>query len=757
MSTMSVRIGYRPLRIGWCVRSDDFEGLRRALRVTHTLWGGRFNPVLPVDDPVAAERLIEQFRLDTLYPASSGPEVTALIDRLPHLRWPLHSIHLFAPSLIGHTANLLDITHPILLIEQLQTPSELTAEWAPTLLHWDENDPLADVLLTTYGDLPSAPEIGVDYRKLLLTRLGVSPADVAADQPLPRVVGSFPSLSDLTTYGLERDRVTRHSQTGIYMGDCRQFADLVNFWNLRATDRVVYFYDPRHSARLAPLRDAHLGALNLAPELRRPWQYQAKPRSVTVWCRDCCDAEAIPSSVLPVTPVPVRDDFLCSTWPEPPTARFEERFVLGALDAVGKRPALTLQLPDLPFDVQAQAEYQHAVVSLTILGDLPEETGYTFWTPHLHQLQDYYGRECYFLSRAVRSQPGGLDIVSDIRRDALTLYALPRRQLIASVFDAFGIKATPSRAGLLADRLIRQMGGPLWCKLFVVAGVRKLLQTYGPDQSFNKKQADTAIGGSAFGRYAKRFRGSGQANAYTPQDALRDLARRGMLRAGLELECPECHLTYWLLIDALRTEVSCEYCGHEFNVTPALTGLEWKYRRSGLFGHKEEAIGGIAVSLVLRQLLLAQHGQKLVYDASLGLEGNGACIPTCETDFAVLQGTFDAGLDLIIGECKTKGEIRQGDIDNLLAVAGVFKGSPIRVFVVFAKLAPFVSGEIDRLRAAKETQYPDIILLSDRELEADLVYEWTHRELKQDIPGAGLDDLVRGTAAIHFDRREPQA
>src|SRR5206468_837878 len=132
---------------------------------------------------------------------------------------------------------------------------------APTLLQWDPEDPLADILLTTYGDLPPASEIGVDYRGLLASRLGVLSEEVAVDQPLPWVSDAAPSLSDLTTCGLDLDRVTRQSQTGFYVGDCRRFADLVNFWNLRATDRVVYFYDPQQATRLAPLWNGHLKSL----------------------------------------------------------------------------------------------------------------------------------------------------------------------------------------------------------------------------------------------------------------------------------------------------------------------------------------------------------------------------------------------------------------------------------------------------------------------------------------------------------------
>ena len=40
MGPINLQVRYRPIRIGWCVREGDFEELRKALRLTHTFWGG---------------------------------------------------------------------------------------------------------------------------------------------------------------------------------------------------------------------------------------------------------------------------------------------------------------------------------------------------------------------------------------------------------------------------------------------------------------------------------------------------------------------------------------------------------------------------------------------------------------------------------------------------------------------------------------------------------------------------------------------
>ena len=64
-------IRYRPLRIGWCVRAANIEHVRTAMRLNSILWGGRFNPLIPVDDEQLALQLVESFRVDALYPVDN--------------------------------------------------------------------------------------------------------------------------------------------------------------------------------------------------------------------------------------------------------------------------------------------------------------------------------------------------------------------------------------------------------------------------------------------------------------------------------------------------------------------------------------------------------------------------------------------------------------------------------------------------------------------------------------------------------------
>ena len=79
MGPITIQVRYRPIRIGWCVKEGNLEEFRKALRLSHTLWGGRFNPVIPLGDPELARSLIKTFRVDCLYCLSESPEGNAVL------------------------------------------------------------------------------------------------------------------------------------------------------------------------------------------------------------------------------------------------------------------------------------------------------------------------------------------------------------------------------------------------------------------------------------------------------------------------------------------------------------------------------------------------------------------------------------------------------------------------------------------------------------------------------------------------------
>jgi hypothetical protein len=60
MGPIHLQVRYRPMRIGYCIKKGHLEEFRKALRLTPTLWGGRFNPIIPLGNPRLARLLIKK-------------------------------------------------------------------------------------------------------------------------------------------------------------------------------------------------------------------------------------------------------------------------------------------------------------------------------------------------------------------------------------------------------------------------------------------------------------------------------------------------------------------------------------------------------------------------------------------------------------------------------------------------------------------------------------------------------------------------
>jgi hypothetical protein len=148
MGPINLRVRYRPIRLGWCVKQGDLEEVRKALRLIHTFWGGRFNPIIPLGDPELARQLIKTFRVDCLYCLSESPEGTALLNEFEYLLWPTFNKELFIDVGNGQRqAAFLDVFHPVRHLYEEEIKDRETPAVNGTMFRWDPTDPLADVFL----------------------------------------------------------------------------------------------------------------------------------------------------------------------------------------------------------------------------------------------------------------------------------------------------------------------------------------------------------------------------------------------------------------------------------------------------------------------------------------------------------------------------------------------------------------------------------------------------------------------------------
>jgi len=204
LDTIRVNICYRPLRIAWAIRSDDMTAFRHAVRLSNTLWGGRFNPIVAVDNEEEAGRLIDVFRVDLIFPIGDSDAVNQFPKCFPHLINPFFHDNLFIGDSNGRKmAQILDIHNALVHVHDSHNWKSIK-EKGIRIYAWQADDPLADVLLVQLGMYPSKDEIGIDYQGMLMKTNEVTECAINPSSPVPEDVLKYPSINYLSRHGLKR-------------------------------------------------------------------------------------------------------------------------------------------------------------------------------------------------------------------------------------------------------------------------------------------------------------------------------------------------------------------------------------------------------------------------------------------------------------------------------------------------------------------------------------------------------------------------
>lgn len=764
METLSVTVRYRPIRVGFCVRKDDFAAVRDAWRLSNSFWGGGYNPILIVDNPDLARRLVDTFRVDMLWAASDDATTKAFVESFSHLPNPFNSdTSLFESRDNGDREPLLlDLLHPIRSFYEDHIRNNPAPSLSVVIYEWTDDDPLGDVFLISPGMVISPAVAGIDYLKTIERALNAPHVVLDKHDPFPVGADNQYSLSALGRLQMKRHYSVQNwwDYPGFFYGNAGDFDDLVTFWNLRATDNHVVFYDPSHEGRFQGIREKWLEVLRAQPARR----HEDEPR-VAIWSRSRDESRDLSIFGKGLSVCTIDDGIWGGMNLKAPFMYYSEGSALAAVSDRDDHPRISFQLPPKPI-VDAQGLYsQHMVISVEPGIGLFGNERATLKTPYVPELNEFYGREFYFEWDKARVEPESLGIISSVTRDDLTLHALDVQVLIQKLFAVAGLKAEPSNPGLIAKRLITQMGGIDGCRVFKIKGVRDLIEAYKPEKPFTRSAAiqlirahDEATGTTGFAAHENlsiERRLPGQ--KLNPDAVFAFLLKKRMFQAGLEFACPNCQLEFWVLLDHVRTDTVCEYCGNQFNVTPYLRDRDWRYRRSGLLGRDDNQEGAIPVVLTIQQLYRGFFTRDVLYTTATSVTSGPTQIRDCESDFVmVVPRNREGRVEVVIGECKRRKPIEDDDVEKLMKVAEAFPRNRFDVFVVLAKLMPFSVAEIESARRLNSGYHKRAILLTHRELEPYFIYERTAQEFEIRKTATSLEDMARVTHEIYFSEQPPR-
>lgn len=707
---------YRPLRIGWCIRRGSLDDFRQALRLSHCLWGGTYNPLVVTDRPDEASQLASLFRLDALVPASGAPEVMEFPKSFPGLLLPSH----LEPIGPGNRIQLLDFEQCVWRIQEYKQRQVLGESFVPLLPNWQESDPLADVFLATFGDFASPDLVGRDYAAVMLRHLDLrGPTILEPDKPLPRNLFARDMPTDISKVDLRPSATYASSMahlpwSGVYVGSASEFDDLVTYWNLCACGFTLLFYDSTFEERLGPMVREYLDYLR-----RSELGDEYFPR---LFCRRKVSDEELGLVGHNVTISEVSE--LTWDWhnlvPEMPT--FDGRFTQGMVNSGdGQAWRLTVPVPAKPFLEDDFFRGQYCVTTVTpTMRDWKDR--WTFSPPMIRALNNTYGRKMLASARSLRSQYRGVAVIEPIDNSVTTLIGLGYPEVALDMFDKAGMKGEISEEGLLVRRLVEHMGSLRECRILRIPGVRKLLTGYAHDASFTTQAAHQEIGPGL-----DRFRGQGIMGFREPtaQSLFSELLERKLVRAGRDLRCPDCGLKGWYSLDRLGTVSRCEFCGTSFDPTPQLPDGHWAYRRTPLCGTRGR-LGVVPATLVLHQLEATLKDNIVLWAPGLELTWDGDHNVAGEIDvFAVCRARAER-VAVLLGEVKTNTDIEEDQVHRLAKMAQTLeKQLDVDPYLLFAKMGSFSPSEIELFKSAQPPHQYRVILLDSSQLEPRRVYEWS--------------------------------
>lgn len=267
------------------------------------------------------------------------------------------------------------------------------------------------------------------------------------------------------------------------------------------------------------------------------------------------------------------------------------------------------------------------------------------------------------------------------------------REAITDWLKQHAVTADISKAGRVAEQVIGALKGLHGGRLLAHRDTIQLLERMAKsvrryrDGTVEEYQDRTAAATEWTALIARRCR-----DIWSRNLALDEFVERNILKLGLGIQCSHCSNPNWYSISELSESVICDRCRKSYPFPQGSIGFTnspWKFRVVGPFSVPDYADGAYATVLTLRvfsQSLTGMHAT-VVYTPGLDLKVEGE--PPMEVDFALWYSGDSMGIDeseaiTVFGESKSFGAkcFHEVDVARMRRLAERFPGA----FIVFAAL-----------------------------------------------------------------------
>lgn len=766
--------------MGFLVQEGDVEGLVKSAGINTLLWGGIYNPIIPISSKNErfANQLLKIFNVEVLYKVSETNEVNAFYDKHPFLKAPNHfDGDIFNEDRFSkkNSIGYLDSLNIVNLYWEKEFRDKPKGYKSNCLfLDWDDLDKYSNLFSISFGYFTEAYNLKEDYQNAFEKGLKAKRNLLSTTTNLPDDLHQ--SITPITATSLELNGYGgSFKEDGIYIGKEDCFTDLINFWNLRASGKNIEFLSQNDLPKFKDFIQQYLNKLDKAPNL-----HPNITEYIYVYSQD-----NYKKATSLIKNFHIKSKSFCfancskESWNglniKPRKFYFDTEDSIANVEKIYDSYNLSLALPQKKFLSGINYPSQSLVVEINPLSDF-EHPNHTFKLPFIRELNEFYSRESCVDPSKLRISKEGIGLIIKTGDNQLSARPIKHENVIDKLFELAGYKAEINQAGLLAKQIIRNMREEHSleaCRVFKIRGVRNLLRQLKTKEKILWSNATKIIWNEGqFKKHQKLYIETRDKPKLSTQSTLNYLIKKNILSPKLnfryrffsktDFKCRNCGLKNRILWKEYEGRYICPYCKQEDSmpqyIMEDVQGVVNKYfnfSKSGLFTKDNNQEGAIPVILTLLTLKRIVNNGSLFYAPSMNLKGCGI---NCEIDFTVINTKYNK-TEVGIGECKSKGskngeraDIDRTTVENLKHIQESINKLGIDCYIIFSKTnEAFKNTELDLFKQL-DNENRKFILLTNQELEEYEPY-W-HLEETNNLPkkyALCLEDMYLNSRFIYLE------
>ncbi|QPC45178.1 hypothetical protein HW532_04415 [Kaustia mangrovi] len=712
MSHMSVTVRLRPIRFAFLVRPTDTAALLEIFRINTCLWGGKFNPIIPI-----------------------MKKIPPWWDRHEHV----------TETAVQVVNGYLDFFEPDFLVEAsmglaagLGFENDRVLQLSDILTRDGDRDQRGSGLsvMDLYRDLYRSEfqftrrhEHGIVHVAAREKKFHAFSACLAGDFPktdgLAYFENAFIDTFDPETVVLDGDALAEFFRSGrrsalrmghsklnvgyhdlsdpaLFVLDPTKSQDLIDYWNLRATRRDVLPVPVQWAGELSAFAKEFI-KLNYRPLPDNPNGVMIQPHVMF--------ARSIPTENLDriyrahfrveIEGAIVRQDCYPPLWRSSPSFTVREMRPTLSADSKTFDAPIDPEKPELRFEglhPEFASEYgnDHRWANVVNLRDwgLNGQVATVYPTNHRHGLFSRLNIDLEYLL----STTEGLVVFHKYRGVSQFWQFSDDATTIRKWLETKNVRSSQSDSGRATQQIVKTLSGFWGVRSIAHPEIVQLLD------KISRKPGSRSIQHQEF---RNRIHNITKGDIWRRKN-FETLVQRNAVELGLEIKCEKCSSWSWHQLKDLGHTVNCGLCLQSFPfpvIDPSSSQhTRWSYRLVGPFALPDYAGGGYAAALTLRffATVIGRTRAQITWSAGQELELEPTCKPEADVILWYQRKQIlgnDYPTETVFGEAKSfsREAFTRDDVGRMKCLAKRFPGSII-VFATMKEASDLSHREIARLR-----------------------------------------------------------